>query len=97
MNFARRWPSRAWRSPSRQLAIVADEIVGDYRQLVTIVRATLLPARISRDPDDDAVIACAISARADAIITGDDDLPILGSVAGVAILRVAKVLGEAGV
>ena len=39
-----------------------------------------------RDPDDAAVLACAIAARAEAIVSGDDDLPALGSYQGIPIL-----------
>jgi predicted nucleic acid-binding protein len=41
----------------------------------------IVPERIARtvpnDPDDDAVIACAITAQANMIITGDSDLLIM--------------------
>ncbi|CAH1090963.1 putative toxin-antitoxin system toxin component, PIN family [Candidatus Nitrotoga sp. 1052] len=32
---------------------------------------------ISRDPDDDAVLACALAAQADFIVSGDADLLVL--------------------
>ena len=41
---------------------------------------------IERDPDDDWVIQCALTAAADMIVTGDDDLLILGVVMGIPIL-----------
>jgi putative PIN family toxin of toxin-antitoxin system len=71
-----------------------DTILTDYRRLVTVVRATSLATAISRDPDDDWVIACAITARADVIVSGDDDLLVLKTVAGIAIRPVADLLRE---
>jgi putative PIN family toxin of toxin-antitoxin system len=57
-----------------------------YAQRVQIVDAPPLPARVSRDPDDDAVLAAAVAAQADAIITGDKDLLVLGKHGGIQIL-----------
>ncbi len=71
-----------------------EQHVADYRRLATITRVTGPIVQYSRDPDDDRVIACAFAARADFIVTGDDDLLVLGSVDGIRILRVAEVLGE---
>lgn len=39
-----------------------------------------------RDPDDSSVLACAIAAGADVIVTGDADLRTLGSYRGIIIL-----------
>jgi len=44
--------------------------------------APALPAPVTVDPDDDAVLACAIAAKAEAIVSGDDDLLRLGSYQG---------------
>lgn len=45
-----------------------------------------------RDKDDDAVLALAIAAQADLVISGDDDLLCLGSFEGIAILNPAQAL-----
>ena len=44
-----------------------------------------LPARVCRDPDDDLVLATALAAQADVIITGDKDLLTLKTHGGVRI------------
>jgi putative PIN family toxin of toxin-antitoxin system len=40
-----------------------------------------------RDPNDDMVIACAIAAAADYIVTGDEDLLILKRYKGIVIIN----------
>ena len=52
----------------------------------TIVRA------VPDDPDDDAVLACAVEAEADYIVSGDRHLLVLGSYEGIHILRAAEFL-----
>ena len=42
--------------------------------------------RVSRDPDDDEVLAAAVAGRADVIVTGDRDLLALGVHQGIRIL-----------
>jgi len=46
-------------------------LVEDYAELVQVITADALPAPVSRDPDDDEVLACAIAARVDAIVSVD--------------------------
>ena len=47
---------------------------------------------ISRDPDDDWVIACAVVGRADVIVSGDRDLLVLEQVGKIPILTAAQFL-----
>lgn len=59
------------------------------------------PARISppanlRDPDDVHVLACAVSAQADAIVTGDKDLLTMKSFEGIPIVNAAEALKRLG-
>jgi putative PIN family toxin of toxin-antitoxin system len=42
--------------------------------------------RLSRDPDDDVIIATAVAAKADYLVTGDNDLLVLGEHQGVRIV-----------
>ena len=63
------------------------EVLDAIREDAEIVEAISLPERVCRDADDDMVLAAAISARADAIVTGDHDLLILQEVQGIPILN----------
>lgn len=70
-----------------------DQLVDRYAALAALVRPLAI-ARIARDPDDDAVIACAVAARADAIVSGDHDLLDLTQHQSVAILTVSQALAR---
>lgn len=57
-----------------------------------LVDAPALATPVCRDPDDDAVLACAVAAKAQLIVSGDDDLAVLQSFEGIPILRAAPAL-----
>ena len=57
-----------------------------YRDRVTMVNPMELDEPVCRDPDDDMVIATALTAEAQFIITGDKDLLVLKSHRSVRML-----------
>lgn len=57
-----------------------------YRERATLVSALPLPKPVCRDPDDDQVLATAVAGQADVIVTGDQDLLVLGQHDGIRIL-----------
>lgn len=61
-------------------------VVAAYRARAQLVTPKALEAPVCRDPDADAVLATADAARADVIVTGDDDLLALGSYRGIRIV-----------
>lgn len=61
--------------------LIRDEL----EAVVDLVEPDRLPA-VSRDPDDDHVLAAAVAGLADAVVTGDKDLLVLEQHEGVAIL-----------
>ncbi len=61
-------------------------LLEEYRRRANLVEPAALTAPVSRDPDDDMVLATTIAAKADLIITGDDDLLCLKSHQGIRIL-----------
>lgn len=78
----------------RQLSAIgkaARDVLPDYIAAIELVEPTELP-RIVRDPDDDHVLACARAAQADLIVSGDQDLLVLGSYQGIPIVAAAEAL-----
>lgn len=70
-----------------------DLILG-YAALATVVQPGAFTPLIADDPDDDAVLACAVAARTDAIVTGDGHLLDLTEYQGIAILTAAELLSR---
>ena len=70
----------------------AASLVQDYTRLAEIVEPAPLAVPVSRDPDDDVVLATALAARATLIVSGDQDLLVLGTFADVRILNAADAL-----
>jgi uncharacterized protein len=60
------------------------------RQLAEVIAPPPLAQPVCRDPDDDAVLALALSAQADFVISGDDDLLSLHPFDGMQILTPAQ-------
>lgn len=71
-----------------------EQMLAAYKRISITVTARQLDGRVSRDADDDAVLACALAARAELIVSGDDDLLVLGSFRGIAIASVAGAVGR---
>ena len=53
-------------------------IVGEIRRLATMATPTDVPRVVANDADDDHVLASALAARADLIVSGDQHLLGLG-------------------
>lgn len=70
-------------------------IVDDLRALALVVTPTTVPSVIARDPDDDQVLACAVAANADLIVSGDkrDLLPLL-TYQGIAIVTAREAVAR---
>lgn len=98
-----------WQGPPRRLigraqfaARVRDaglsvaDLVHDYARLAEVVVPAPLPAPVSRDPDDDLVLATALAGEASFIASGDRDLLVLGTFRDIRILTAADVLAAIG-
>ena len=70
-----------------------DLVIG-YAALATIVQPAPIAPIVLRDPDDDAVIACALAAAALSIVSGDHDLLALKQHQRIEIVRVAEFMGR---
>ena len=74
----------AWSNTSRKKAMA------ELRQLAEVIEPPPLPQPVCRDPDDDEVLALAIAAQADLIVSGDNDLLVLLQFNGIPIVSPAQ-------
>jgi putative PIN family toxin of toxin-antitoxin system len=81
-----------FRTKLAQSKIDAEKLLTELWQLAEVIDPPPLSAPISRDIDDDAVLALATASLADLIISGDEDLLSLGSHAGIPIVTAANAL-----
>ena len=87
-------------SATKRLALIdkhVREVLLDYIAAVQIIDVVPLPQPVCRDPDDDVVLALALAASADLIVSGDNDLLVLDQLEGVPIVNAAQALQRLGV
>jgi hypothetical protein len=88
---------------------IAERLRLDEVELEAILAAILAKAEVTpgqlrlpgatRDPKDDAVVACAIEGKADYIVSGDQDLLALGEYEGIQVVtprRFVEILALGG-
>jgi putative PIN family toxin of toxin-antitoxin system len=68
------------------------QLASRYRGLATVIQPAPIAPTVLADPDDDYVLACALAARADVIVSGDSHLLDLGSYQGMSIVTAATCL-----
>lgn len=64
-----------------------DQIVNFICKNTKMITYTPLSTPICRDPDDDQVLASAVSGNVDCLISGDEDLLVLKNFQGLPIIR----------
>lgn len=80
-----------------QCATTPSALTVRYSALVTLVTPANVPRVIEQDADDDQVLACAMAAKANLIVSGDKHLQALGgSYQGIRILTPADALYTLG-
>lgn len=67
-----------------------ERTTAEVRQLAEIIDPPPLEHPVCRDSTDDHVLALALSANADMVVSGDDDLLVLGSFANIPIVTSAE-------
>ena len=66
------------------------DLVTGYAALAAVVQPAQIAPVVLRDPDDDAVIACALAAAATNIVSGDRDLLALKKYREIEIVKAAE-------
>lgn len=64
-----------------------QDLVTGYAALARVILPARVPPIIAEDPDDDEVLACALAARAELIVSGDRHLLKLAEYQGIRIVR----------
>jgi uncharacterized protein len=67
------------------------EVLADYIEIVELVEPIEVP-QVVRDPDDNHVLACALAAKAEIVVSGDKDLLDLVNCQDILILTAATAL-----
>jgi uncharacterized protein len=69
-----------------------ERLLAEVRRLAEVIEPPALAQPVCRDPDDDRLLALALAAQADAIVSGDHDLLALQQFQNVPILDPAAAL-----
>lgn len=80
-------------SATKRLAVIGKssrEVLADYVEAVEVVEPEHVPRVVPDDADDDQVIAAALAAGADCIVSGDADLLSMESHQGIPIITAAQ-------
>ena len=77
---------------------LSDADIAEYLEVLrtsaVLVPGTITVNAVPDDPDDNIIIACAIEAEVDMIISGDQHLLSLGSYQGIPIAKAADFLSS---
>jgi putative PIN family toxin of toxin-antitoxin system len=76
---------------SPEIIVLIDRQI---RMMAKVVRPTERLRVVERDPDDDRILECAVSAGAEVIVTGDGHLLAIGVFRGIRILSPTAFLDE---
>jgi putative PIN family toxin of toxin-antitoxin system len=78
----------------RSAGVSPQELVLGYAALASVIQPAAIEPVILADPDDDAILACAISAQCGIIVSGDSHLLDLKRHQNIRILTAAQLLTE---
>lgn len=74
--------------------ITRDFLMQRYGVLARVVRPQRLVGPVARDADDDVVIATALAAKVELVVSGDRDLLVLNPWHGIPILNASEALSR---
>ena len=86
-------------SATKRLAVIgktAREVLADYVEVLELVEPTTVPRVVLGDRDDDQVLAVALAAHADLIVSGDSDLLNIANYEGIPIVTAAQAVQRIG-
>lgn len=69
-------------------------LVLQYANLAKIITPTTIAPAVPADPDDNIVLACAVTVPVDAIVSGDGDLLTLRSYQAISILTARELTAK---
>jgi uncharacterized protein len=69
-----------------------ERSLAEIARLAEVIEPPPLPQPVCRDPDDDQVLALALAAKAEMIVSGDNDLLSLASFEGIPIVAPAEAI-----
>ena len=73
-----------------------EQALAEMRQLAEVIEPPPLAQPVCRDPDDDEVLALAVAAQVDLIVSGDEDLLVLQAFERIPIVTPAQALQRIG-
>jgi uncharacterized protein len=76
----------------RTAGVSAVELVADFAQLARLVIPADIGPTVTGDPDDDQVLACALAAEAQMIVSGDNRIRNLKTYQSIPIVGAAEAL-----
>lgn len=66
---------------------LSKRVISFIEEHSVVITEIPLSSEVCRDPDDDAIIGAAISAKADCLITGDKDILMLREVQKIPVVK----------
>ena len=86
-----------FRERLQQSRLDTAKIVAQFREVAQLVEPVAITVPVAlRDADDIHVLACALSATADMIVTSDQDLLVLGVFEGIPIVDITEAIRRLG-
>lgn len=81
-----------FRSKLQMLGVTVNDLMAGVREVVAVYPISDIDVPELRDPNDNMILATAIAAGAEAIVTGDRDLLVLQEYEGIPIVTAREFL-----
>ena len=80
----------------QEAQVTADDLLLGFAALATTVEPLAITPVVLSDPDDDNVLACALAAQADVVVSGDRHLLQMGAYSAIPILPADVLIDQMG-